>query len=135
MRSTLSGGLGPFRFVRVGDDIESLPETQRKAIILHELGHLFHHHPASRLKLLLTGGWLNWRRLREIAQAQEFMADAFVAEMGHADALIAVLTNNPSEGGPWHPSTLERIENLHRLAGVTSLTAQCPLSTRKRRNP
>lgn len=122
MNLARSYGIGPLRGVQTTAALDRLVASERMAVVLHELAHLYYGHPAKRLKWALTLRVLwDFERVRQACIQQEFEADSFVKEYGHGQALARFLIRNPSDGGAWHPSNQER---LYRLAGVTRATDQ-----------
>ena len=123
-------GLGPFRTIHIpAGMLDGLTPAERCAVVLHELGHLYHRHPGKRLMRLLNP--LRWHSLAERAKADELEADAFCASFGFGQALALFLERFPDQtaSGPFHPSAAERIARLkqhHRLVGATGPIALRP---------
>lgn len=95
----------------------------RKAVMIHELFHVEHHHTEKRLLALLTP----WR-IKKVCHTQEFDADASVANLGYGPALWLSLFTSNYKGGVIHPSSLERCQRLQnnpdfRIAPVKSYPA------------
>jgi Zn-dependent protease with chaperone function len=109
--------------VRVSDKFYALPEDQQFAVLMHEFGHLYHHHTEKRILCLVFSPW----RLIETMKRQEFEADRYAASQGCADALIEVLKGK-SDGGLFHPSNFERREVLKTYEHP----AQSPLRAKPR---
>ena len=104
-RSTLWGT------IHLGDDFYRLTELEQKAIIAHEEGHIAFGHARERLWRILS---FQWKGFYERCEEQEFEADWYAVERGHAAGLISFLLRSPlhvkSAGYPTHK---QRIEAIH----------------------
>lgn len=104
-------GVGRWRRIVVGPRWFGLYRRERYAILLHEAGHLLHHHLALRL-LALPLYWTGFGQ--RFAVRQELQADAFVAQQGYGADLLAVLIKVPVTRGPFYPDFDERTRALTR---------------------
>lgn len=91
-----------FGLVVTGRQLEPLSQEEREAIVMHETGHIRHHHTLKRM----------WPRSFAYCRKQELEADRYAAERGHAGGLIRFLSRLPDDCGPLHPKTSERIAAL-----------------------
>lgn len=129
-------GFGPFRTVSRGAVLDRLTPHEKAAVLLHELGHLYHRHPGRRLLRLLDPR--KWGRLSALARQDEFEADEFAASFGFGKALSLFLQRfpDPHTPGPFHPAPIERIARLNqlsRLPGVTGFTDLPPNRAKEKR--
>ena len=119
---------GGWKQVWLGTRFKELDEAQQAAVIAHEEGHCHLHHLEARwLCLLLTPMLYLW-----LCKQQEFAADRYAAERGHATALCSILASE-YDGGWFQPSHAERraalkhhdqtrlvsVKDFSRPAGVT----------------
>lgn len=86
-----------------------LPNVQQAAILCHEEGHRRKRHLWVRLFKQFT---LSDADYSALMHAQEFEADAFAAQHGHASALANVLRRTPEAASRTHPSTKDRVARL-----------------------
>jgi Zn-dependent protease with chaperone function len=98
--------------------IESSPDELR-AVIEHEQAHRLLHRRRWHLTLLRT---LAPAYFTSISHRQEYEADAYVARLGLAEALISALLRHTrnSAAGVTHPSVESRIARLQHLAVASS---------------
>lgn len=104
----------PWGTIRKGKDFFLLTEREQKAIIAHENGHIWHFHAWKRLWYLVTlRAVFRPESFFAMCETQEFEADKYAADHGHADGLVTFLLRNPSSvKSPGYPSNAERIGAL-----------------------
>lgn len=93
--------------VIVGALHSKLPISQQFAVEMHEVAHCHFHHIEKRWLCLLMNPW-NYSRL---CKQQEFDADRYAAERGHAQGLIDFLRDENEESF-LYPSHSERRQHL-----------------------
>lgn len=98
--------------VVTGRFFDRFEPAEKAAILAHEEGHIYHRHAWMRFKWIFTG---NWKHLLYKCRLQEFEADAFAVNLGHAAGLMAFLQLSRAPEGPLHPSSDDRIEIITRL--------------------
>lgn len=108
-RSTLWGS------VQLGEAFYHLSEREQNAVVAHEYGHIHHRHAWTRLKWIVT-----LRALRRyddflaMCEAQEFEADEYAVDLGHAPGLISFLLRQQrhvkSDG---YPTSQQRLEAIY----------------------
>lgn len=105
----------PWFTIRKGEDFWLLTKAEQQAVLAHERGHIYHWHAWKRIWWIIT-----LRALRrhedflKMCEAQEFEADRYAADHGHAVGLMTVLLRNPSGvKSPGYPSPAERIGELY----------------------
>lgn len=92
--------------IYLGSDFDKLDSDVKRFVLAHEAAHIALRHTEKRILALI----FRPKSLPELWLRQEFEADLFAAMMGHSQAAHKFLRT--CEGGPRHPTGLQRIRNL-----------------------
>ena len=103
--------LGKFSCILTGRRFYYLASEIQAAVLAHEEGHIELKHTEARLLFALFPPF--WFLFPALCRQQEFSADRYAAERGHAKALCQLLANE-YDGGWLQPSHAERREALKR---------------------
>lgn len=122
---------GPFSRVLIGTRFERLSDKQQAAVLAHEEGHIAMRHTEGRLLFAIFPAF--WFLFPTLCRQQEFQADRYAAERGHAKALLQLLEND-YDGGWLQPSHAERREAIkrHDQLRLVRVTDEPPPSRRNR---
>lgn len=93
-------GIWPWKWIVVGPKWLRLTLRQQTAVLWHEAWHCRRLHLEARIALLP----LCWTRfVHELAEQQEFRADAHAAARGYAREMIEVIAHYAGVHAPFHP--------------------------------
>lgn len=102
-----------WKHIRTGAALESLPEDEAHAIVMHEIGHIRHWHVEKRLIWILSGRALwNPEAFFALCARQELEADDYAAAHGYGLALASFLSKLPDALQDGYPPVHERIARL-----------------------
>lgn len=108
---TFGVSVGPV--VVLGRYARMLDESERQAVIAHEMGHITGRHALKRLGRLVC---LRWHDLLEFCRHQELEADAHAVRAGHAVGLLSFLAKlAPPHKDALHPTPHERVAHIMTL--------------------
>lgn len=107
-----AAGIWPLKSIIVGARFMMLDAEVQAAVLLHEVHHCRAMHLEIRC-LLLPFCWSGWAR--RIGRQQELDADIYAARQGYASELMRFIAESPVAHAPFHPSPLERLNNLVAL--------------------
>lgn len=104
----------PWGTIQTGEYFRLLTEDEKTAVILHERAHVRNRDALRRLWWLLSLQVV-FRAEWVFAQcrAQEFAADRYVHEQGHAHAMRSYLMRFPHPASALYPSSRDRVEALN----------------------
>lgn len=110
-----------FGVVLTGAPYRTLTPQEQESIIAHEYGHIHHRHTQRRLWWILT---LQWDRIAERCRAQEFEADRYATMGGFGHGLLKFLSRmHNAQHSDFHPSPVERMENIKRWIGYEHVSS------------
>ena len=99
------------RHVAVGRAWVFLSPAERMAVLLHEAGHLKHHHLVVRV-LWIPLFWTRWAA--RMAARQELQADTHCAKQGYGDDLLRFVVRCTIGASVFYPGFNERVLNLQQ---------------------
>lgn len=109
-----SRGLWRWKKIVLGPKFLGLPDREKAAVLLHEVGHCKLHHLEKRISMV----WLvlfSPKRLLRLCMEQEHEADRFAARRGYGDDLARLFARTIGNGpGPFHPDRESRITRLRQ---------------------
>lgn len=105
-------GMLRWAYIAVGPPWFWLPEDEKEAVLLHEVGHLEHHHLAKRFAIL-PFFWTEFAK--RMARSQEMQADAYANKYAAGEAMQRFLSRS-NEGNDLYPAPADRIARLRGMA-------------------
>lgn len=106
-------GLFRWRYIAVGTAWFWLQADEQEAVLLHEVGHLHHHHLAKRIAVL-PFFWTDYAR--RMGKRQEHEADAYAWHHGAGAGMHRFIERSGTRGGEFHPTAADRLARLREIA-------------------
>jgi Zn-dependent protease with chaperone function len=127
-----AAGVGPWKKILVSPAWEALPNAEKSAVLVHEVGHCKAFHMEKRIAMLILTAlpvlavlpWpfivaaltsiAVWEFTCYQARTHELEADRFAAQAGYAGGLVTYLMRAPevSDAEDFYPTNAERIAAL-----------------------
>lgn len=109
-----SVGVFPFQWIEVGRDFYRCPPRMQRAILLHEMAHIYGGHQMQRI-LHFFDALFRPEKFRELCHNQEYEADEFAATCGFGPELCqlyAVLQQQDYPSAALYPDLPSRIQRI-----------------------
>jgi len=109
-----SVGIWPWKWIEVSRGFYQLSPRMQRAVLLHELGHIYALHQEKRI-LRFLDALFRPEKFREMCHNQEHDADRFATQLGFGDELCrlyAALKEQDYPGAELYPSLQSRIQRI-----------------------
>jgi len=105
----------PWGTIEIGDNFLKLSWDERRAVLAHEKGHVFHHHVRKRIVWLITlRALFDLKGFFEMCEAQELEADKYAVKNGHTRGLVSFLVNRCNDKKQLgYPTRDQRIKAIY----------------------